>query len=326
MKKINTDLPEYIFPFTVSALIDKINEFSEESEISWNSWGGGTGAGQTFIDFLNTKEIKLTANVSGYAASMGAVILPFFDRVIGSKQSDIMIHSVGGGIKSTRRHTNEFLLEALRKKVDEKKFKEVTGLELERVMLAEEDERIDVWLTGEKAGYIGFFDETYDLLEDKAALLKGKVDLKELKYDLPQNIAEKYGYQIKIKNDMEIKDVTKVALKSGNSTVYDEIYDEGKKAEANRVKEIMKYAEFDMDKANEIIESGKEMTKDDVAYFIEKKFNKETIEDLEENSEGELKSSKKTKVTPEKKAEQEKAAAIGDLNDQIGLGEFNEKK
>ena len=96
MRKINTDLPVNIYSWTISQLIDLIEENKQDSEVSWDSWGGSVGAGQKFIDYLNNKENKLNANVAGYAASMGAVMLPFFDHVRGAKQADVMIHSVSG--------------------------------------------------------------------------------------------------------------------------------------------------------------------------------------------------------------------------------------
>jgi ATP-dependent protease ClpP protease subunit len=325
MRKINTDLPEFIFYYTVALLVDKINEEKVDSEITWNSKGGSVWAGFQFIDFLNNKENNLTANVSGVAASMGAVLLPFFDHVKGSNQSDVMIHSSIGGDKSTIANTNKTLYDALAKKIDESKFKEVTGKNLKDVMLAEDENRVDVWLTGKQAKYIGLYDESYDLLE-KAAI-SDKVDFKELGYDLPENIAIKYGLKentIK-KNKMEIKDVTASMLKTGNVDVYNSIGSEIKTAELKRIKSVLKYYQYDPEKVNQIIESGKELTTDDVEYFVEKKFNSQKLAELEEGSEKELDPAKKTVTKVPKTAEQkEKEAALKELSDKVGLSKFKE--
>ncbi len=330
MRKINTDLPEYIAEYSITALIDKIEESKEDGEIDWNSFGGSSYAGQRFADYLNNKgDFKLGANVTGMALSMGAVLLPFFDYSKGANQSDIMLHSVSGGAQSTRKHTNEFLYAALAKKIDEVKFEKITGKKLKDVMLAEGDERVDVWLTGKQAGEIGLFDETYDLLA-KAASYK-KIDIKNLGYKLPENIAKKYGL-IKednsktniINSDMEIKDVTASMLKSGNADVYSSILEVGKKAEQDRTAAIMKYAKYDMDKANEILKSGESLTTEHVEHFMEKKHAALKLAELEDGSEEEIDPAKKTAIekkkeeTPEQK---EKTAALEELDDITGVNE-----
>lgn len=326
MKKINTDLPEYLFQSTITPLIDKIEEEKVDSELPWNTFGGSVYAGQRFIDYLNQeRDFKINSNTSGIVASMGAIALAFFDSTKGANQCDLMLHSVSGG--TNQEHTNEFFYKALSKKVDEIKFKEVTGFDLKKVLYAKEDERINVWITGKQAGYIGFFDETYDLL-DKAASFK--VDVKELDYKLPENIVNKYGFKKEIQineNDMEIKDVTVNALKSGNPEVFGSIINLGKKAEKEKVAEVMKYAEYDMKKAEEILKSDKELTKDDVAHFIEKKFDKEKLAALEDGSEEDLKAAKLTKIEKEKTTEEkDKEAALKRVRDMAGIPEEETKK
>lgn len=327
MRKINTDLPEYIFYYTINSLIEKILEEKEDSEISWNSKGGSVWAGFQFIDFLNTNENKLTANVTGVAASMGAILLPFFSHVKGANQADLMLHSSSGGEKSTVKNTNKTLYEALAKKINEVKFKEITGHELKDVMMAEGENRIDVWFTGKQAKQFGLFDESYDLFE-KAASISSDVDFEELGYTLPENIAEKYGLKSKennlIDNSMDIKDVTASLLKTGNVDVYNSILETGKKAEQSRTASIMKYAKYDMEKANSLINSGEVLTVEHVEHFMEKKFNNAKIAELEEGSEETLDPAKKTltkeaKLTPEQK---EKEAALNELSEEVGLEKF----
>jgi len=332
MRKINTDLSDYIDSYSITALIDEFDAVKEDSEISWNSFGGSVYAGQKLIEYLNSKENSITANVSGIVASMGAVLLPFFDKVIGSKQADVMIHSATGGAKQTLKHSNQFLYEALAKKIDEVKFKEVTGKELKKVMIAEDDERVDVWLTGKQAGYVGLFDETYDLL-DKAASLNDKVKLNELDYDLPENIAQKYGLKPKKNNtnnsnDMEIKDVTASELKTGNVDVYNSILEIGKKAEQSRTASIMKYAKYDLEKANALINSGDSLTVEHVEHFMEKKFNIKKVDELEVGSEKKINPAKKTVIEKEDKSteQKEKEAALEELDSFSGVNDLIEKK
>lgn len=317
-KKINTDLPEYINQYYITQLIDKINEANVDVEIDWNSFGGSVYAGQRFADFLGQKKNKITANVSGIAASMGAILLPYFDNVKGANQADIMIHSIAGDAPvSTWEHTNQFLYDSLAKKINEKRFKEVTGYELRDVMMPADKKQIDVWITGKQAGYIGLFDETYDLL-DKAASLK--IDLKGLEFELPEQLKIKYGFKTNQINEMEIKDVTASMLQSGNKEVYDAIFTAGKKAEQSRVAEIMEYGKYDIAKAEEIVKSGNELSKQDVAYFIEKKINGQKVDELEKGSEGGFKTAVVPKTENTKTAdEKEKEAALDELNEICGI-------
>ena len=76
MRKINTSLPTYIDYGSISELISLIDSAKEDSEITWNSGGGLTGAGQVFISYLNNSEYKIDADVAGMAASMAAFTLP----------------------------------------------------------------------------------------------------------------------------------------------------------------------------------------------------------------------------------------------------------
>jgi ATP-dependent protease ClpP protease subunit len=316
--KINTELPYYIDDVSITALIDKIEEDSEhqDSELSWNSLGGSVYAGQKFADFLNSLDIKIEANVTGIAASMGAALLPFFNRVKGAEQSDIMLHSASGGGASIK-HTNQFLYEALAKKINETIFETITGKKLKDVMLAEGENRIDVWFTGKDAKKMGLFDEVYSLLDQKAASLT--FTNTKLGYNLPENIKIKYN-QIKNPN-METKDLTAAKLQAENLELYNSIVAVGKASEQKRVSSIMKYAAFDVKKAEELIKSGEEIKLDDVEYFIEKKFSASKIAELEEGS---PKNIDPAKVTGSKE-EDEKEAALKELREQIGT-DFTTKK
>lgn len=319
MKKINTDLPQFIDSFSVSRLIDVIDEVKEDSEVSWNSFGGSTYAGQNFIDFLNNFKHDVDANVTGIAASMGAVMLPFFNKVKGAFQSDVMLHSMSGS-QNLVKHTNTFLYKALAKKINESVFKEITGHKLKSVMLAEGEDRINVWLTGKEAVKVGLFDEGYDLL-DKQNSLESELPTNEIGYTIPAHISEKYNKKQNIqteipqtKNDMEIKDITITQLQSGNPELYNAVSKIATEKENKRVSDILKYGGSDLEKANEIITSGKEISLEDVAFFTEKKAGLKKVAGLEEGSEADLVPAK-----PTLNQETEKEAALAELEEAIGI-------
>ena len=280
----------------MTALIDKIGETKEESEISWNSLGGSVYAGQLFADFLNNKENKLNANVTGIAASMGAVLLAFFDHTKGADQSDLMIHSVSGGAASTRKHTNQFLYEALAKKIDEDKFQKITGYNLKKIMLAEGDERTDVWFTGKDAKKFGLFDESYDLLTSKVNSVE--IPEEDIGYEIPDHVKFKYNKvenNKKIDTDMEIKDLKVDDLRTGNPELYNALIKKGADQKKAQIEKIAKYAKYDFDKFEDLVKKDAELTTEDVEYFMEKKFNAKKIEDLEDDSPEDIKAAKLTK-------------------------------
>lgn len=353
MRKINTDLPYFIGSYSINSLIDKIQSEPEDCEISWNSLGGSVWSGQQFIDFLNNKENKLDANVTGIAASMGASILPFFDKVRGAKQADVMLHSISGG--ANVKQSNLFLYQALAKKIDEEKFQKITGHKLIDVMTAEGDKRFDVWFTGKDAGKMGLFDEVYDLLDSPKNNQLRSLTEHDLGYELPEHVKIKLGLvddknaqisklEEKIRkdkaklaeyeknkieqntNDMEIKDVTASALENGNPEVYNAIKNnaasDATKAELDRVKKILPYLKYDFEKGNEIIESGKDLTIEDVECFMEKKYNKAKIDELEKGSGEAFVPAKKT--IP--KEEDEKFnAEIEAMRNESGVNEYLKK-
>jgi ATP-dependent Clp protease protease subunit len=314
MRKISTsDLLNFDHD-SIANLSNMLRVAGEDVEINYNSFGGSTYSGQAFIDFLNNKENRIDANVSGIAASMGALIIPFFSNTKVAFQADIMIHSVDGGEDGTIEHTNNFIYQALASVIDEAKFTEITGKNLKEVMTAQGDKRIDVWFTGKDAVEMGMFKEGYDLLE-KVASLKIDVENSKLNYKLPENIKEKYGLvnkKVNI-NEMEITDVTITKLEEGNPDVYNAILEKGKKAEQTRMSEIMEYAEYDKEKANSLAKSGEELSKNDVKHFMQKKFDAEKLAELEDESVDSINPAKPVKKAEEKKPD-EKTAALEDLD------------
>lgn len=317
-KKIYTDLPYFIDSSSITQLIARIEENEEDAEISWNSFGGSVYAGQQFADFLNNEDMKLEANVTGIAASMGAALLPFFNRVKGSEQSDIMLHSAGGGGGASMKHTNQFLYEALAKKINEEAFEKITGHKLKTVMLAEGENKIDVWFTGKDAKKMGLFDEVYNLIDPKSNNLSLPID--NLGYDLPETVKNKYAKINKIIT-MEVKDLTASKLQAENPELYNSIIAATKTAEQKRVADIMKYAKFDFEKATEMIKSGAELQIADVEHFVEKKFNLEKVESLENGSAVDL---KPAKVTASQEVV-EKEEALKEFRESVGL-DFTPKK
>jgi hypothetical protein len=121
---------------------------------------------------------------------------------------------------------------------------------------------------------------------------------------------------------MEVKDLTASKLQAENPGLYNSIIANAKTAEQKRVADIMKYAKFDFEKANDLIKSGKELQISDVEHFMEKKFNLAKVENLENGSAEDI---KPAKVTASKEVE-EKEVALNEFRQAVGLDFENTKK
>lgn len=321
MKKLYTDLPEYISDAYISKLINDIEaEKDNEIELSWLSLGGSFWAGQKFISFLNSTEKQISANATGIIASMGAVTLPFFKSVKIANQADIMIHSVGGE-QSNIDVSNDFIYNALAQKINEAKFKEITGHDLKKVLTAKGNERFEVWFTGKDAVEMGLADEGYDLLEKKNTLPKFNVS--DLGYEIPNTIKDKYNnVKPEIKTDMDIKDLTVDNLKKENKAVFDAAFKEGEQTERKRVADIVKYASHNPEKMNELINSGREITMEEAVTLATEKSNLAKLNDLESNSPEDL---DPAKVTGNKE-KMEKEAAMEELRERLGIDKLTKNE
>jgi len=281
MKKFNTDLPTYIGIYSMNRLINEIELMDDnEIEMSWYSYGGDVWAGNSLADFLTSSAKKIDARVTGVAASMGALLLAYFNKVIGAKQANIMIHSVSADVDKVAETKNQELYDVLKLKIDEPKFKEVTGTELKTIMFLKGEDRKNIWLTGQEAFDVGLFDELIDLTPEEKT--KNDAMLSELRlsasldYKLPDRLLNNSEITNKqIKKSMDINE-----LKTEHPELYAQVLKEGKnsgvtegvtsgiKTEKDRVNAWMVFNDVDPEKVKTGIESGETMTKAEELSFL----------------------------------------------------------
>lgn len=335
MKRLTTPYTSSFDNWSTTSLIQEIEKAADDVELAYTSFGGSTSYGQEFARFLSKHTKKVSADVSGMVASMGFYILPFFYGVKGAEQADLMIHSVLSNEAPTK-HTAQFFYDALSKKINKQKFAEITGHKLKDVVFATGDQRVNIWITGKQAGEIGLFDETYSLLDKAAGLDKFSIP-SFLSYEIPEVVKQKYAKvenilitQKQEKNDMDISQLTKDALKSGNPVLFAEIQKEAQVKEQKRVSQISKYAYIDEKKAKEIIESGESLTIEDVEYFMEKKAGLDKVAELEDESSDDfvptrqVKDAPQVKQTESQKKAAEKQAALAEVQAELGISQFVE--
>jgi len=325
MKKLYTNHPEVIDNDSINLLINEIQEIEDnEIEISnWTSFGGSVWAGNNFIDYLKTTDKEISVRVSSIAASMGADLLPFFKKTTGAEESDIMIHSTLASMSKLAKKTNQQLYDALISKIDDEKFKKITGYYLKDVMFLEGEDRKDIWLTGKEAFEIGLFDEIYNLSTEgktektaKEAILKDYKLVAGLDYELP----DKFKNKTSINKREEVMKIDE--LKTSHPQLYVEVLEEGKKqgkdAEKDRVNTWMVFNDIDPEKVKTGIESGELMNEAEKLNLLRKSQSSVLQNDLEDASpEG---------VTPDKETgkiktkEQKEAEELDAALENAGIG------
>jgi ATP-dependent protease ClpP protease subunit len=328
MEIFNTDLPTFIGRFSMSKLINELSAI-EDNEIlmPWYSYGGDVWSGFDFADFLKDGGKEITAKVTGVAASMGAALLPYFKKVIGAKQSNIMIHSVSSDVEFLRKNKNEELYQVLSSKINEEKFEKIKSVKLKDIMFSEGGNRRDVWLSGQEAFDVELFDELIDLSPEET--LKNELMLNEfrltanLSYELPKSLQNK----TEIINETKTKCMKIDELKTSHPKLYAEVFAEGEssglksgvEAEKERVNAWMVFNDVDPEKVKAGIESGKGMTKAEELSFLRNSQKLEMQKSLENSSAGSISADKNT-GKPKTEAEKEDAKLDNAL-DELGIKE-----
>jgi len=328
-KKYNTDLPEFIQSTYVNRMINELESFEENQiEMSWSSYGGSVWAGMQFADYMKNTNKEITARVTGIAASMGASLLPYFKKVIGAKQTDVMLHSTSTSVSQLARKSNQELYDILKTKINEEKFEEITGQKLKTIMFLEGEERKDVWLSGEQAYKIGLFDELIDLTPEK----KNEINLQlvaELDYKLPERL---------LNTNKKEKQMNIDELKTSHPELYAQVLEDGKKvgskeataalkAEKDRINTWMVFNDIDPEKVKKGIESGEAMTEAQRTEFLRKSQVLDLKNDLENDSPEDLTPDPNTgKVkTEEQRKEEKENKKVNAAFDELGIKDEEDK-
>lgn len=332
MKKYNTDLPYIISNYYINQLVNELDAFEEnEIEMSWLSYGGSVWAGNQFADYLQTTEKKIDARVTGLAASMGAALIPYFNKATVARQADIMIHSVSSSVGKLARKSNQELYDALKSKINEDKFEKITGHKLKDIMFLEGEDRIDVWVSGKEAYDFGLFEELIDLTPEEKVSNDAMLNELKLTANLDYELPERLQHKSEITNKNNKKSMDKNKLKTEHPELYAEVLKEGEnsgvtagiKTEKDRVDAWMVFNDVDPEKVKAGIESGKEMTKAEELAFLRASHTLEMQKSLEELSSENVDPNKKT-GKPKNEAEKE-AEKLDDALESAGISKEGDK-
>lgn len=322
----NLTLAAPIFEYTAERFIEKVDETEDTEDLNvWlSSPGGSVFAGWSIIGRCKKREGSLNITVIGHAASMAFLFTAYGDHVEAIDVAKFMVHRASGYVRNEDDQkilddVNNDLLAKLKKRIDSKKFKELTGTTLDKLWKAEE--KRDVWLSAKEAKEIGLVDKIIRLdpkkmealtdplvayfepsqgSDDTGDTTQGSVKTPDVQGSTKEVKKENNNSQIK-------KKMNKQEFKAQHLDVHNEVYADGKTAgitsgeteERNRVQSWMAFLDVDKERVLKAIKDGDEFTTAIQAEMLVKMTAKKETTDTETDSAGEV----KTKPTDGKKPE-----------------------
>lgn len=278
MKKIRVNL-SYIDNWSVPDAINQIEQEAEQDlEIKMFSYGGSVLSGFELGKTIQDRSKTTNVDVAGMAASMGAVLLTFFDKVIASNTSQFLIHPVAAYNTKLKKNSGQNIFDTLSAKLNLDVFEEIAGKPLNEVIFGDRTDENDIWLTAEEAQRIGLVHEIYQIAPDS----KNEIDsvLDNCPWKRPSTNT------IEPDNNTNKMDVNK--LKSEFPQVYASIFSEGTKSERVRIQTLNEYREFDAERVDNMIESGESVNASFIKEMAGKAKANAVANAIEEGNEGEV--------------------------------------
>lgn len=233
----------------------------EEITLRVNSPGGEVAAGWGIAAKMREIDNTVVARVDGVAASMGAVVAMFADRVEALDVSQFMIHRASGPDETEEEQNllarvNKGLKDKLAAKIDKDKFKEVAGVTFDDLFDSEK-KRYNVWLTADQAKQVG--------LVDKVLSLSTPATQEALKATQIAALNNAPGQIITSKNEPEPskpKEKTMQTLnelKANYPQIFEQAKQEGVNQERERVASFLTYVDADQNDVVKRIKNGEEL-------------------------------------------------------------------
>ena len=294
--KRNLVLAVPIFEYTAERFIEKVDEIPDDEDLNiWlNSPGGSVFAGWSIIGRLKLRSGQCNITVLGHAASMAFLFTAYGDEVEALDVTKFMVHRASGYVrndddKKLLDEINADLLAKLKKRINNKKLKELTGTTLDK--LWKSDERKDLWLSAKDAKEIGLVDKIIRLEPEKMTALTnqfvafydfgtdpyGNGEVVEVIDDSDSQGSDELSSELpgssetvtdETYNSQTKKKMTKQELQAQHPELYNEIYGEGKTAgitegqttERNRVQTWMAFLDVDKENILKAVKDGEDFT------------------------------------------------------------------
>lgn len=334
-----------IWEFTAERFIEKINELDDAEDVNvWlNSPGGSVFAGWSIIGRLKARTGQFNVFVLGHAASMAFLFTAFADNAEALDVTKFMVHRATGYVRNETDQKildeiNDDLLSKLKKRIDNKIFKEVTGTSLDKMWKAED--RIDQWISAKDAKKIGLinkvnrvepakmkaFTDKFVAFYDFDEVTQGSETTEKLDPNLtgnsqgsekPENSdvqgsTEKPNENInKSKTD---KKMNKQEFKNTHPDLYAEVYGDGEKAgvktEQNRAQSWLAFLEIDKENVIKAIKEGTDFTTAVQAEMMVKMTAKDEVDKTKKDAAGNIITESTDGKTPEQKNVDEFSATV----------------
>lgn len=155
----------FIDSYSARAASNEIEAIEDGNDLYFTlkTYGGTVWDGWEIATALQKFKGKTTIDIPGVSASMGIAVIAFADKNIASDKAKFMIHAPAGGDPKVISEIKKELYDVLSARIDEAKFKEITGKTLKQVIIPADGERLDIWLNAKEAKAIGLIDEIYKL-------------------------------------------------------------------------------------------------------------------------------------------------------------------
>ncbi len=301
-------LYSHIFGFTAETLINGIDENMDEPiAIRANTPGGDVFAGWGIIAKMQ-EHGDITMKIDGSVASMGTFITIFANNVEALDVSKIHLHRASMFVDGQEDQdfldsVNADLKKKLKAKIDEAKFKEITGVSINQLFDA--DKRVNVTLTAKEAKAVGLVDKVITLKPSEAKAFQEKyfkIAASENGVDEPvtQPIKNKPKFK-----PMSVETLKIEALKAEHPDLFKEIYDQGVNAERDRVGAWATFLDVDSEKVIKAIKEGDELTATATAELTRKAVSIKALGNIEGDGaeETETEETEAAKTGDEKKIE-----------------------
>lgn len=294
-----------IYSSTVELINKQLSSVSDDEDllVRLNSPGGEVNAGFAFLSKLSERTSKTKAIIDGQAKSMAAYWLPFFNHVTSNDTSELMFHKAAyaewykptEAEQESLERTNKIFKDKITAKVQGKK-----GSEGFLAKLFEEGKRNDVELTPQQAKDLGIVDEVRTLEVQAYSDMQIVAMFNEGEQPEKKKKPQKEGNNNQIRKSMDL-----VTLKTEHAVLYAQIlqegFDNGVKAEKDRVEAWAVYNEVDPEKVKAGIESGEALTAKAMAEFNLQVASGEKVKAIEGEAPGAIKTPEPTAETEEEK-------------------------
>ena len=283
-----------IYSFTAEEFINKLNSIPTEEPITvrLNSPGGSVFAGWGMIAAITEREGETLLKVDGNAASMAFIMTLFFDKVEALDVTGFMVHRASAYIETPDDQkmldtVNEQLREKLKARVDDLKFKEITGISIDDIFDAEI--KRDIWLSAKDAQKIGLVDKVVRLEPREIDAINDKLvafaDVFNKEVDDTQGSDGKDDDNNNSNNQKNKKVMDLNSFRNEHPDIYAQVIN----IERDRVLAFLAFAALDLEGVKKKIEDGSELTQQFTAEMVNKAISSKLIEAVEKGSPGDAK-------------------------------------